>query len=98
MFGWLILYHISFCLYGHLAVSGPVSSVTGSLATKNSLTQEEYEARLSALNTSFVSWITKHHEKDPLADFTPTFDDYKKHLAKLDEQLQASSSSVSESG
>eukprot|EP00117_Sycon_ciliatum_P048639 scpid49139/ scgid34603/ Nuclear pore complex protein Nup50; 50 kDa nucleoporin; Nuclear pore-associated protein 60 kDa-like; Nucleoporin Nup50 len=68
--------------------AAPVSSQSASLSTKNALTQDEYEARLSALNTSFVNWIQKHHEQDPLADFTPTFDDYKKHLAKLDAQLQ----------
>jgi len=36
------------------------------------------------LNKSLLEWCKAHLEKDPVCDFRPVFDDYKKHMDKID--------------
>merc|ERR1712235_222815 len=36
------------------------------------------------LNKSLLDWCKAHLEKDPVCDFRPVFDDYKKHMDKID--------------
>merc|ERR1712131_170812 len=36
------------------------------------------------LNKSLLEWCKAHLEKDPVCDFRPVFDDYKKHMDKTD--------------
>lgn len=41
-----------------------------------------------------VQWIQSHIEKNPLVDLTPVFDDYKKHLAELEQKFGSTSSAA----
>merc|ERR1712168_511448 len=36
------------------------------------------------LNKSLLEWCKAHLEKDPVCDFRPVFDDYRKHMDKID--------------
>ena len=41
------------------------------------------------LNKSLLDWCKAHLEKDPVCDFRPVFDDYKKHMDKIDKVSSA---------
>ena len=41
------------------------------------------------LNKSLLEWCKAHLEKDPVCDFRPVFDDYKKHMDKIDKVSSA---------
>ena len=49
------------------------------------------------LNKSLLEWCKAHLEKDPVCDFRPVFDDYKKHMDKIDKVKWAASSRWSSS-
>ncbi|GIY24177.1 nuclear pore complex protein Nup50 [Caerostris darwini] len=43
----------------------------------------EYYKRLQSLNESVMKWMQLHLAKNPCCDFTPVFNDYKKHIDTL---------------
>lgn len=53
---------------------------------------DEYGKHLRALNKGVCSWIVEHVDKNPLCDLTPIFQDYKKHLAEIDQKFNSTES------
>ena len=47
-----------------------------------------FQHKLTSLNKSIVSWITKHVEDNACVDLTPVFSDYKIHLEKIDNEYK----------
>lgn len=43
----------------------------------------EYYRQLQSLNESVLKWMQLHVDKNPCCDFTPVFNDYKKHMDTL---------------
>uniref|UniRef100_A0AC35TIU8 RanBD1 domain-containing protein n=1 Tax=Rhabditophanes sp. KR3021 TaxID=114890 RepID=A0AC35TIU8_9BILA len=49
----------------------------------------EFHQKISVLNKCLVEFLADAYEKAPTADLTPCLDDYRKHLAKIDDTFCA---------
>lgn len=56
----------------------------------------EYYRQLQSLNESVMEWMSKHLSKNSCCDFTPVFNDYKKHLDTLNLTYPIKSKEISQ--
>ncbi|CAA9997363.1 unnamed protein product [Nesidiocoris tenuis] len=54
--------------------------------------KDRYLSKLRGLNEEFLSWITKHIEKNAYCILTPCFEDYTKYLEKIQKERDSKTS------
>lgn len=71
-------------LLGSQAPPPPPPKFVTTEPASNKNEDARYLEQLSALNTSFCAWITKHVADNSFVDLTPVFKDYENHLAAIE--------------
>lgn len=60
------------------------NSTESSESNKENKSEKTADKEILQLNTAFWNSVNKHFDEEPICDFSPMFEDYNAHMAKID--------------
>lgn len=60
------------------------NSTESSESNKENKSEKTADKEILKLNTAFLNSVKKHFDEEPICDFSPMFEDYNAHMAKID--------------